>query len=673
MSRGRKNVQLPPDVDSFTVLERLLFSQAVWEFGSEAWSDVAKLLTNHPLIHRPKNFFTSQSCPVIYEAIVKRSGITLLPADAQRHSTGHTTLARSNYSERLIELKKLIEDEESKFKTIVTEIDDIRSGKWDDRIMVELGLKSPPAEVPKVVEQQPSTSRGQPNVEEAEAEALVQLPIPEIIVVEPEPEETEPPNVEKDEDVPPPEPQHEEVPVPESPKEPAATSSPPDITAQLLDYPSSPMPEDEEEAPQEQPVHVDVETEEMTVENAVAPDTEGDEAAVPQPPEDSVVVSPVTAPEEPEPVVTEEPPAEPMETQDAADEAEKVASPHQATPPPPSPPTAEVDGRPELEDDDVPMEQEVDKEEDEEMAEDAEPQGRPEEEAEPEPEPEPEPKSQPEPEADEDVDVEVDVVGDGEEKAGPSEPDAEAEIEVDIEAVDGEDAKSEAEAPAEVQSEPDVEIDVEGEGDADVTAEVEPEPEPAAETETEASAEPEAEVEVEADEPSPMPSSRSGSKRKVSDTDLQDGHHDRKRAREDSEPVDEEEPGPSTGRSRRKSQAPEAPVVSKRFQNVIGMLHSTISQHRYGNIFHNPIKKSEAPDYHDIVKRPMDLKTIKARVKDGLISNSLEFQRDVFLMFTNAMMYNRPGSEIYNMAEEMMVESEKHIKTFRQTEGFHRG
>lgn len=83
------------------------------------------------------------------------------------------------------------------------------------------------------------------------------------------------------------------------------------------------------------------------------------------------------------------------------------------------------------------------------------------------------------------------------------------------------------------------------------------------------------------------------------------------------------------------------------------MLHSQISQHRNGNIFHNPIKASEAPDYRDIVKRPMDLKTIKARTKDGAISNSLEFQRDVYLMFANSMMYNRPDSDIYTMAEEV--------------------
>jgi len=136
--------------------------------------------------------------------------------------------------------------------------------------------------------------------------------------------------------------------------------------------------------------------------------------------------------------------------------------------------------------------------------------------------------------------------------------------------------------------------------------------------------------------------------------------------------MDDDEQGPSSraARRRRERHAPtEEQVANKRFQNVIGMLHSQISQHRNGNIFHNPIKDSEAPDYREIVKRPMDLKTIKARIKDGIITTSLEFQRDVFLMFANAMMYNRPDSDIYTMAEEMILESEGHINAFRQTEG----
>ena len=94
-------------------------------------------------------------------------------------------------------------------------------------------------------------------------------------------------------------------------------------------------------------------------------------------------------------------------------------------------------------------------------------------------------------------------------------------------------------------------------------------------------------------------------------------------------------------------------LPNKKFQNVIGLLHQQISTHRNGTIFHHPIKTSDAPDYYDIVKRPMDLKTVKQRVKDGAISNSLEFQRDVYLMFANAMMYNRPGSDVYTMAEDV--------------------
>jgi bromodomain-containing protein 8 len=117
--------------------------------------------------------------------------------------------------------------------------------------------------------------------------------------------------------------------------------------------------------------------------------------------------------------------------------------------------------------------------------------------------------------------------------------------------------------------------------------------------------------------------------------------------------------GPSVhntrARTARNTTKNEEQVASKRFQNLIGMLHLQISQHRNGTIFQHPIKPSEAPDYNDIVKFPIDLKTIKNKVRDGMISNSLEFQRDIYLMFANAMMYNRPGSDVYAMAEDVRV------------------
>ncbi|KAG9091625.1 hypothetical protein FS749_016410 [Ceratobasidium sp. UAMH 11750] len=114
------------------------------------------------------------------------------------------------------------------------------------------------------------------------------------------------------------------------------------------------------------------------------------------------------------------------------------------------------------------------------------------------------------------------------------------------------------------------------------------------------------------------------------------------------------------------------PQTNKKFQSVIGMVHSQISQLRGGNIFHNPIKKSEAPDYYEIVRRPMDLKTVKARIKDGLVSSTDHFKRDVYLMFANAIMYNRPGTSVNDIAAEMMLESEKHIADFRAAEEFNK-
>ena len=99
------------------------------------------------------------------------------------------------------------------------------------------------------------------------------------------------------------------------------------------------------------------------------------------------------------------------------------------------------------------------------------------------------------------------------------------------------------------------------------------------------------------------------------------------------------------------------------------------------------MKASDAPDYYEIVRRPIDLKAIKARIREGQITNSLEYQRDIYLMFANSMMYNRPDSDLYKMAEEvypnlpsghsyshplfqMMLESEQLINQFRQTEGW---
>lgn len=53
----------------------------------------------------------------------------------------------------------------------------------------------------------------------------------------------------------------------------------------------------------------------------------------------------------------------------------------------------------------------------------------------------------------------------------------------------------------------------------------------------------------------------------------------------------------------------------------------------------------------------MDLTTIKKNIESGAIRSTLEFQREVSLMFFNSMMFNPTDHEIHRLALEMFTES----------------
>ncbi|OUM66974.1 hypothetical protein PIROE2DRAFT_40419 [Piromyces sp. E2] len=107
---------------------------------------------------------------------------------------------------------------------------------------------------------------------------------------------------------------------------------------------------------------------------------------------------------------------------------------------------------------------------------------------------------------------------------------------------------------------------------------------------------------------------------------------------------------------------------SKGWRKNIMMIWNDIANHRYGPVFLNPVKVEDAPDYYDIIKKPMDLNSIKQRVKDGIITSTIEFHRDVMLMCTNSLMYNQEDSEVYPMALEMKEHADHEIKNLRMYE-----
>lgn len=92
------------------------------------------------------------------------------------------------------------------------------------------------------------------------------------------------------------------------------------------------------------------------------------------------------------------------------------------------------------------------------------------------------------------------------------------------------------------------------------------------------------------------------------------------------------------------------------------------ANHRYANVFLQPVTDDIAPGYHSIVQRPMDLSTIKKNIETGIIRTTAEFQRDIMLMFQNAVMYNSSDHDVYHMAVEMQRDVLEQIQQFLATQ-----
>jgi E1A/CREB-binding protein len=80
-----------------------------------------------------------------------------------------------------------------------------------------------------------------------------------------------------------------------------------------------------------------------------------------------------------------------------------------------------------------------------------------------------------------------------------------------------------------------------------------------------------------------------------------------------------------------------------------------LQSHQHGWVFNSPVDPVELglPDYFEVIKKPMDLGTIRKRLENGCYHELKEFEAHVHLTFDNAMLYNPQGSVVYNMAEEM--------------------
>ncbi|KAH9861877.1 hypothetical protein IAQ61_010078 [Plenodomus lingam] len=79
-------------------------------------------------------------------------------------------------------------------------------------------------------------------------------------------------------------------------------------------------------------------------------------------------------------------------------------------------------------------------------------------------------------------------------------------------------------------------------------------------------------------------------------------------------------------------------------------------------LFQRKVNKRAVPDYYDIIKEPMALSTIKAKVSQKEYKSFSEFVRDLALIPHNAQVYNRQDSQAYVDALEVKKVIERELK-----------
>ncbi|PXF45401.1 CREB-binding protein [Gracilariopsis chorda] len=71
--------------------------------------------------------------------------------------------------------------------------------------------------------------------------------------------------------------------------------------------------------------------------------------------------------------------------------------------------------------------------------------------------------------------------------------------------------------------------------------------------------------------------------------------------------------------------------------------------------FRQPVQKKDAPDYFDIVKKPMDLATVRKNMESGVIMSPIAFYESMMQIVKNAFLYNAKHSDLWGLAMELQL------------------
>eukprot|EP00898_Chlorokybus_atmophyticus_P001403 jgi/Chlat1/2263/Chrsp17S02572 len=96
-------------------------------------------------------------------------------------------------------------------------------------------------------------------------------------------------------------------------------------------------------------------------------------------------------------------------------------------------------------------------------------------------------------------------------------------------------------------------------------------------------------------------------------------------------------------------------------------LLESLMQNRWAWVFNSPVdvEGMGLHDYPLIIKHPMDLGTINSRLSYARYNSPAAFAADVRLVFSNARLYNAPGTDVYTMATNLSAEFERQWRSLQ--------
>jgi hypothetical protein len=81
--------------------------------------------------------------------------------------------------------------------------------------------------------------------------------------------------------------------------------------------------------------------------------------------------------------------------------------------------------------------------------------------------------------------------------------------------------------------------------------------------------------------------------------------------------------------------------------------------------FLKPVETSEAIDYYEVIKEPMDVQTLQANLDSGVYKNKENFVKDLRKIFNNARLYNKPCTIYHKYAKDIENSIEDDIKNLK--------